>query len=385
MSVAEEASPRLGVKASCWALGVPRASFYRHRRRTRWGRRLPMAKPIRTHHRALPEPERQAVLDVFHEERFVDKPPAEVYATLLDEGRRLCSISTMYRILREKGEVRERRNQLRHPRYPVPRLVATAPNQVWTWDITKLPGPRKWTRFYLYVLLDLYSRYVVGWRVERAENAVLAEELIEEACLKQGVRPGDLTIHADRGSPMTSKTLAQKLIDLGVAKSHSRPRVSNDNAFSESQFKTFKYRPDFPRRFGSLEDSRLHCRRFFPWYNDEHYHSGICLLTPYQVHYGLAEQVLARRHQVLLDAYHQHPERFVNGPPQPLALPSAVWINEPEALTIVDQQAVVKLGAGSGVGNSVAPPTGPGEEFSIAASAVPSFSTAVSEEVTLLQ
>lgn len=385
MKLAEKAASRMGVKAACEALGVSRSTLYRRRRRLRWGRRLPMAKPVRTHHRALPAAQRQAVVDVLHEERFADKAPPEVYAKLLEEERYLCSIRTMYRILRERGETRERRNQLRHPRYAVPRLVATAPNKVWTWDITKLAGPRKWTWFYLYVLLDLYSRYVVGWRVERAENAVLAEELIEEACRKQGVRPGELTIHADRGSPMTSKTLAQKFIDLGVAKSHSRPRVSNDNPFSESQFKTLKYRPDFPRRFGALEDSRLHCRRFFPWYNDEHYHSGICLLTPYQVHYGLAEEVLAKRHQVLLNAYSEHPERFVNGPPKPLALPGTVWINEPQALAMADQQAVVKLGAGSGVGNSVAPLPGPGEEFSTAASAVPSFSMAVSAEASLLQ
>ena len=235
------------------------------------------------------------MLEVLHEPRFADLAPSEVYATLLGEKRYLCSERTMYRVLAENAEVRERRNQLRHPAYTVPELLATRPNELWSWDITKLLGPAKWTYYYLYTILDVFSRYAVGWMVAYRESARLAERLIEETCRRQGILPGQLTIHADRGSSMTSKPVALLLADLGVTKTHSRPHVSNDNPFSEAQFKTLKYRPDFPERFGSIEHARVHCGDFFPWYNPKHHHAGLGYLTPYEVHYGLAEDVIAQR------------------------------------------------------------------------------------------
>jgi putative transposase len=277
--------------------------------------------------------ERTAVLEILHEPRFVDLAPAQVYAGLLDEGQYVCSERTMYRILEANHEVRERRDQLRHPSYAAPQLLATAPNQLWSWDITKLLGPTKWTYFYLYVILDVFSRYVVGWMVAHRESAALAEKLIRDTCVRQGIIPGQLTIHADRGSSMTSKPVALLLADLGVTKSHSRPYVSDDNPFSESQFKTMKYRPQFPDRFGSMVDSRSFCQAFFPWYNTEHHHSGIGLLTPYEVHHGLADQRIADRARVLATAYAAHPERFVGGLPQPPARPTEVWINPPKPLS----------------------------------------------------
>jgi putative transposase len=323
---AAQLAPELGVTTACEALGLNRATLYRHL--------APQKPPAQKssplpHHRALGHEERQAVLDILHQERFVDKAPREVHATLLDEGTYLCSPSTMYRILNQEGEVKERRNQLRHPTYHKPELLATCPNQVWSWDITKLLGPVKWTYFYLYVILDIYSRYAVGWMVAHRESAALAERLLRETCDKQGIVPGQLTIHADRGSSMKSKPVALLLADLGVAKTHSRPHVSNDNPFSESQFKTLKYRPEFPQRFGSLEDSRTFCRTFFEWYNTEHRHNGISLLTPETVHYGLADSVIAARQEVLQAAYAMHPERFVRKPPVALPPPEAVWINPP--------------------------------------------------------
>jgi putative transposase len=260
----------------------------------------------------------------------VDQAPHQVHATLLDEGLYVCSPRTMYRLLEEHGEVRERRDQLRHPAYQKPELLATRPNQVWSWDITKLRGPVKWTYFYLYVILDLFSRYVVGWMIAPGESAELAKKLIQESISKQRVPPGQLNLHADNGPSMTSKTLALKLADLGVTKSHSRPYVSDDNPFSESQFKTMKYRPEFPDRFGSLEDARAHGQGFFHWYNLEHHHSGIAMLTPHMVHYGLAADVLDNRQRVLTAAFQQHPERFVRKPPRPAPLPDAVWINPPK-------------------------------------------------------
>lgn len=260
----------------------------------------------------------------------MDQAPAAVYATLLDEGRYLCSIRTMYRILDAADEIRERRRQTRHPTYEKPVLLTTQPNQVWTWDITKLLGPAKWSYFYLYVILDIFSRYAVGWMVARRESAALAKQLIEETCMKQGISKNHLTLHSDRGSSMTSKPVALMLSDLGITKSHSRPRVSNDNPFSESQFKTLKYRPEFPKRFGSLEDARIFCRRFFDWYNTEHKHSGIGLLTPETLHYGNAEPVLAGRQEILNEAYERHPERFVRKPPCVTRYQEEVWINPPE-------------------------------------------------------
>jgi putative transposase len=269
------------------------------------------------------------VLTVLHERRFVDLAPAEVYATLLDEGTYLCSERTMYRVLAEHQEVRERRNQLRHPHYAAPELLARRPNELWSWDITKLLGPAKWTYFYLYVMLDVFSRYVVGWMVAHRESAALAEQFIRETCARQGIERNQLTIHADRGPAMHSKPVALLLADLGVTKTHARPHVSNDNPFSEAQFKTLKYRPTFPERFGSIQDARAYCHAFFPWYNAEHHHSGLGLLTPADVHHGVAEQRVAARATVLATAYAAHPERFPAGRPHPSAPPVEVWINPP--------------------------------------------------------
>jgi putative transposase len=267
---------------------------------------------------------------VLHEPRFVDLAPAQVYATLLDERRYLCSERTMYRVLAASHEVRERRDQLRHPVYTAPELLATTPNAVWSWDITKLLGPAKWSYFYLYVIVDIFSRYVVGWLIADRESSALAHKLIAETCERQGIEPGHLTLHADRGSSMKSKPVAFLLADLGVTKTHSRPHVSDDNPFSEAQFKTLKYRPDFPERFGCVEDARSHSRDFFAWYNAEHHHSGIALHTPHDVHYGLAAQRTADRRRALLAAFQAHPERFPNGAPQPPRLDGAVWINKPK-------------------------------------------------------
>ena len=266
---------------------------------------------------------------MLHSKRFVDVAPAQVHATLLDEGSYLCSVRTMYRILDAEGEVRERRDQLRHPKYAKPELLATGPRQVWSWDLTKLPGPRKWTSYHLYVLLDIFSRYVPGWMVAERETGALAKRLIAETCAKEDVTPGELTLHSDRGPSMTSQTVGQLHAQLGLTKSLSRPHVSNDNPFSESQFKTLKYRPSFPDRFGCLEDARAFCRDFFSWYNTEHRHSGIGYMTPAAVHHGDADAITRTRRRVLLDAYRRHPERFVRRPPEPPAVPTAAWINPP--------------------------------------------------------
>ena len=280
MATLNQLAPEVGIHAACDALGVARSSFYRQHHPA------PMPEPRPAPARALSASERETVLAHLHEERFQDRSPAAVQATLLDEGVYHCSIRTMYRILEQHGETRERRAQRTHPAYQKPELLATAPNQLWSWDITKLLGPAKWTYFYLYVILDVFSRYVVGWMVAHRESAELARKLIEDTCRKQQIEAGQLTIHADRGSSMTSKPVAFLLADLGVTKTHSRPYVSDDNPYSESQFRTMKYRPDFPNRFGSIQDSRGHSQLFFSWYNDEHRHSGIGLLTPSMVHYG---------------------------------------------------------------------------------------------------
>jgi putative transposase len=326
---------RLGVARLCRALDVPRATLYRVWPRAQHrvpSRRRP--KPPR----ALTDDERQAVLDVLHEPRFMDEPPAQVYATLLDEECYLCSERTMYRILDAEGEVRERRNQREHPPYAKPELLATGPNEVWSWDITKLKGPVKWTYFYLYVILDIFSRYTVGWMVAVRESATLAKRLIAETCAKQAIVQEQLTLHADRGSSMRSKCVAQLLSDLGVTKTHSRPHVSNDNPFSESQFKTLKYRPEFPARFGCLEDARAFCVDFFAWYNTEHHHSALGWLTPQAVHYGWGLQQVGARQQVLDAAYLRHPERFVRKPPEAPQLPEAVWINPPARVIAKEQE-----------------------------------------------
>jgi putative transposase len=288
---------------------------------------------------ALSEPERQEVLDLLHSDRFQDLPPTQVYPILLDEGRYLCSVRTMYRLLAQQKEVRERRPIASHRVYAKPELLATAPNQVWSWDITTLKGPVAWTYFYLYVILDIFSRYVVGWMVALRESSALAKRLIECTCQKQAITPDQLTIHADRGSSMKSKVVAELLADLGVTKSHSRPSVSNDNPFSESQFKTLKYRPEFPDRFGCVQDARVFCGHLFGWYNNEHHHSGIGFYTPADVHYGRVVLLKAVRQAALNAAYQRHPERFVRHWPQASCPPPAVWINPPKdkGLSIVEQ------------------------------------------------
>jgi len=297
MATVTPIGPRLGIAPTCAALGLPRATYYRRRRPAR----VPLSR--RPSPRALSPGERGVVLALLHEPRFVDHAPAEVYATLLDAGQYVCSERTMYRLLAEHAEVRERRDQLRHPGYAAPELLARRPNELWSWDITKLLGPAKWTYFYLYVMLDVFSRYVVGWMVAHRESATLAQKFIRETCARQGINRGQLTIHADRGTAMTSKPVALLLADLGVTKTHARPHVSNDNPFSEAQFKTLKYRPDFPARFGSIQDARAYCHVFFPWYNTEHHHSSLGLLTPADVHHGLADQRVAVRATVLATAY----------------------------------------------------------------------------------
>jgi len=316
----------VGKVAACQALDVARASLYRFCQPASL-----MDAPQRpAPPRALGPAERQTVLAQLNSERFVDQAPAQVYATLLDEGQYLCSVRTMYRILDQHDQVRERRNQLSHPAYQKPELLATGPNQVWSWDITKLLGPAKWTYFYLYVILDIFSRYAVGWMVASRESATLAQKLIRETCQKQSIAAGQLTVHADRGSSMTSGPVALLLADLGVTKTHSRPYNSNDNPFSESHFKTFKYRPEFPDRFGCIQDARSFCQRFFSWYNTEHHHSGLGWLTPQVVHGGQSAAVLAARQKVLNQAFRTTPERFVRKPPQPPRLLDKVWINPPD-------------------------------------------------------
>ena len=335
MTMVHETSAVDGIEATCDILGVNRSTYYRWREPAVYGcahRGGWLRQP-----RALLREETRVVLEVLHEDRFADLAPAQIYASLLDEKRYLCSERTMYRILAANDELRERRAQLMHPRYAAPELLATRPNELWSWDITKLKGPATWSYYYLYVIMDVFSRYVVGWMVAPKESATLAEKLIAETCERHGVQPGTLTVHADRGSSMRSKLVAQLLADLGVTKTHSRPHVSNDNAFSEAGFKTLKYRPDFPERFGCIEDARSYCVDFFAWYNGEHYHSGLSLHTPADVHYGRAQQRLDDRAVVLAAAHAAHPERFVRGVPKPQPLPTEVWINKPKTAASHDQ------------------------------------------------
>jgi len=338
MNLIEQHRKDTPVLPLCEALGFPRASLYRRARKVSSG--LPSSRSVRPPAAlALSEPQRQEVLDLLHNERFRDLPPTQVYPMLLDEGRYLCSVRTMYRLLAQQNEVRERRPVASHPVYAKPELLATAPNQVWSWDITKLKGPVTWTYFYLYVILDIFSRYVVGWMVAQRESAALAKRLIEYTCRKQSIDQDQLTLHADRGSSMKSKLVAELLADLGVTKSHSRPSVSNDNPFSESQFKTLKYRPEFPDRFGCLQDARAFCGPFFGWYNTDHHHCGIGFYTPADVHYGRVVLLRARRQAALDAAYERHPERFVHHRPQASYPPIAVWINPPKDkdLNVVEQ------------------------------------------------
>jgi putative transposase len=342
MEAVDELATAVGVAEACQVLGVPRSSHYRARQAPA---PVPPPKERPAPARSLSAEERIAVRELLNSARFQDCAPREVYATLLDEAIYLCSWRTMYRILAAADEVRERRDQVRRPTYTKPELLATRPRELWSWDITKLKGPTKWTYYYLYVIVDVFSRFVVGYMISERESAELAEAFIAETCAKEGICPDQLTLHADRGSAMTSKNVAQLLADLGVTKTHSRPHVSNDNPFSESQVGTLKYRPDFPGQFGSLIDARAWARPFFQWYNHEHHHSGIGLLTPASVHSGQAMETLAARQAVLLAAYETHPERFVRGTPQPPALPTAVWINPPsvpepgvEQLSVVSEQ-----------------------------------------------
>ena len=333
MDAVLQLSATVGIQAACGYLNVSRATLYRQRPvqgPAAAGMQSPPPVVRHSPPRTLSPDERSAVLQVLHEERFQDSAPAAIQATLLDEGRYLCSSRTMYRILDQEGESHERRQQREHPPYKKPELLAIAPNELWSWDITKLRGPVKWTYFYLYVVIDVFSRYVVGWLVADKESAELAKTLLKESVRKNEVPEGQLNIHADRGRVMVSKQLAFLLADLGVTKTHSRPYVSDDNPYSESQFRTLKYRPNFPDRFGCLQDSRAFCQEFFHWYNHQHRHSGISLMTPAMVHFGEAPSVLAQRQAVLDVAYQAHPERFVRKTPQPLPLPTAVWINKPE-------------------------------------------------------
>jgi putative transposase len=324
----EELVPIVGVRDACSALGEAQARWYRRHRQSPpppRPERVPAPQP-----RALSEVERKEVRAMLNSDDHVDEAPATVYAKLLDHGIYLASVSTVYRVLHDHDEVRERRRQAAHPAAKKPELIATKPNEIYSWDITKLLGPAKWTWFYLYVVIDIFSRYVPGWMLARAENGRLAEVLLADTLAKQGIERDQLTIHSDRGSPMTAKPVAFLLADLGVTKSFSRPHVSNDNPYSESQFRTLKYRPEFPDRFGSYEDAHAFCVRFFAWYNDEHRHSGIGFHTPADVHYGRAEAVREQRAAVLNAAYAQHPERFVRKPPEPPRLPTVAWINEPK-------------------------------------------------------
>ena len=325
MNATYELSHEMGVQPACHVLGVNRASFYRARAPRHHETQPERPRPPL----ALSAEEEQRILNALHSERFMDSSPYQVYATLLDEGIYLCSIRTFYRILERHHEVRERRNQRCHPYYTKPELLATAPNQVWSWDITKLKGPAKWTYFYLYVIIDIFSRCVVGWMVAHRESTELAKRLIRETCARQAIQEAQLTLHADRGSSMTSKGVEQLLGDLGVTKTHSRPHVSNDNPYSEAQFKTLKYRPDFPSQFGSIEDARAFCCQFFDWYNHNHYHSGIALLTPASVHNELADEIVRKRNQVLQAAFNCHPRRFKNCQPTAQPVPEAAWINPP--------------------------------------------------------
>jgi putative transposase len=326
MEAVTQLSDHMGVQPACEALCVGRAGFYRRRH----AQLHPPERNIRPRPPlALTGSERQEVLDTLHSERFVDQAPQVIYATLLDENRYLCSARTMYRILAQENEIRERRNQRRHPHYTKPELMATGPNQVWSWDITKLKGPAKWSYFHLYVILDIFSRLVVGWMVAHRESAELAKRLIRESCEKQRIEPEQLILHADRGSSMKSKSVAFLLADLGVTKTHSRPHVSNDNPYSEAHFKTLKYRPEFPQRFGCLQDAQSHCRTFFDWYNTRHLHSGIAMLTPHAVHYGEADTILKHRTEILETARMKNPVRFKGKSLALPELPEAAWINKP--------------------------------------------------------
>lgn len=319
--------PLVGTQGACLALGRSRASHYRRARPPSAGQRRPRPSPPN----ALTDAERATVLDVLHGERFVDRAPAQAWATLLDEGTYLASPSTMYRLLRQNGEVRERRRQATHPPRTVPELVADEPKRVWSYDATALRGPSRGVWYDLFVMLDIYSRYSPGWLVVAGQDGAVVRDWIEGIVADHGPIPaGSLTIHADRGAAMTSKPVAVLLADLSIGRTHSRPHVSNDNAYSEAGFKTLKYCPAFPERFGSLPHARAFAADFFGFYNHHHRHSGIGYHTPASVHFGTAALVRAERAAVLDAAYAAHPDRFVNGAPAPPALPGPAWINKPK-------------------------------------------------------
>lgn len=330
MFAVTELAAHIGMRSACRAFALHRGFVYRDRARRHGAapRRVPRARPRPP--LALSGAEQDRLLGVLDSERFADVAPATVFATLLDEGHYYGSIRTMYRLLAAQGQVGERRHQRIHPVYTKPELLAIRPNQVWSWDITKLKGPAKWTCFHLYVILDIYSRYVVGWLIAQRESAELAEQLIADTLAKENIAPGTLTLHADRGTSMRSKPVAALLIDLEVARTHSRPHVSDDNPYSEAQFKTLKYRPAFPDRFGSIEDARVHCQQFFRWYNHEHRHGGIGWMAPTAVHHGTAAALTERRALTLDAAFAANPSRFKGRAPKPPVLPIAAWINPPK-------------------------------------------------------
>ena len=357
MDVVEDLrDPQISIVQACDVLGLSRATLYRQTQ---------PVKPASMSERA-PSPrklsgtEQEAVLAVLHSEAFVDQPPQEVYATLLSRGVYLASIRTFYRILAAFGESQERRSQRAPIQHAKPTLLATAPNQVWSWDITKLRGPLPGIFYGLYAVLDLFSRMTVGWLLAERESAEresaeLAEHLFAETVARHGVEPGALTVHADRGSAMRSEGLAQLLGSLGVVRSFSRPHVSDDNAFSESQFKTLKYQPDYPERFTSLTHARAWCQEFFGWYNDHHQHSGLALFTPADVVYGRVEEIAARRQVALDAAYAAHPERFPNGSPLVRRPPDSVAIN-PLSIDDVARDVAVMPDADVTSHEVVAPP-----------------------------
>jgi len=310
----------------CDSLGLPRATYYRMNVSKNKVEKKKQVSP-----RKLTNLEEEKVLSILNSQRYCDMAPGEIYATLLDESVYLCSPRTMYRIL-ERNHQNVQRRQKDQGNYTKPELLATAPNQLWSWDITKLKGPKKWTYYYLYKIMDVYSRYVVGWMVAYRESSELAMILIEQTCIRQGIKKDQLTIHADRGSSMKSNAVGQLLADLGVTKTHSRPHVSNDNPYSESLFKTLKYRPNFPECFGSIEDARSFCIGFFYWYNINHKHSGIAMLTPENVHYNYADEVVSKRQIILDQIFKKYPQRFVNGKPKCRMPDNIVWINKPEVV-----------------------------------------------------
>jgi putative transposase len=335
VGLVDELGEQVGLVGACQALGVPRSWYYRQQAPPTVAKQPGGSRP--TPANGLNQEEKKEVRAVLNSQRFCDEPPREVYATLLDEGKYLCHWRTMYRILEEHGEVGDRRGQRQHASYARPELVARAPNEIWSWDISFLAGPGRRTFYYLYNILDIFSRYVVGWMIASAESSQWAQAFIEATWAKQNIsreqgssRGGALTLHSDRGSAMRANGVAELLARLGVTRSHSRPHTPNDNPFSEAQFKTLKYHPTFPEEFADIEEARSWAREFFQWYNHQHHHVALGLLTPAVVHSGRAAAIIALRQQVLDEAYVRHPERFANGAPQASHLPQEVWINPPE-------------------------------------------------------